>query len=346
MECQRGFAHSKRILVLVRAVWVRRAPWKQSDRQARSSGRFAPRSCGGAPPEIPPAFPNLGAAAVPHAPKPITPCQPRPSRRFSCSEIRPPRPCPSRTSPEIHPPRLSNPHPPCCSRISPNRGASSPRPEKSWVVALLKKLECQSCPPYSLTSIKPLLRGLSFPPMRRVPPLRPTFLSPFCRDLPTAPYTRGASRRYATSLRFASPGIRDARAPSYAPSLPPPRGASRRSGDGRPGFGHGPAADAAGRGLRRGLANLARRHACGVHGWARVELARLALARLRLGRGPRQQIGGVLRGDQPRSSALRASGGGARIFSSGWFLMSAAKNRLRPRNAGASPAQVMGGRNR
>ena len=128
--CQRGFAHSKRISVLVRADWVRRAPWEQSDRQARSSGRFAPRSCGGAPPEIQPAFPSLGAAAVPHAPKPKASCQPHPSRRFSCSQIRPPRLCPSRDSPKIHPPRGWNPRPPCCSRISPIRGASSLKPPK------------------------------------------------------------------------------------------------------------------------------------------------------------------------------------------------------------------------
>ena len=47
---------------------------------------------------------------------------------------------------------------------------------------------------------------------------------------------------------------RDTRCPRsfHAPSLPPPRGALRHSGH-RPGSGHGPADDAAGRGLRTGL---------------------------------------------------------------------------------------------
>ena len=55
---------------------------------------------------------------------------------------------------------------------------------------------------------------------------------PPCRDLQAAPHRRGASRRYAGPLPLGS-------------------------GDGRPRFGHSPAADAAWRGLRRGLAFLA-----------------------------------------------------------------------------------------
>ena len=53
-----------------------------------------------------------------------------------------------------------------------------------------------------------------------------------------------------------------------------PRGALRHSGH-RPGSGHGPAADAAGPRPAHGAGQPRRRHACGVHGWARVELARL-----------------------------------------------------------------------
>ena len=93
-----------------------------------------------------------------------------------------------------------------------------------------------------------------------------------------------------------------------------PRSASLRSGDGRPRFGHGPAADAAGRGLRRGRLSSPRQHACGVLGGLRVELARGALARLRLGRCPRRPRGPVpcgqsgpredRRGSSRRSAAL------------------------------------------
>ena len=129
------------------------------------------------------------------------------------------------------------------------------------------------------------LRGLpQAPPVPRFPP---------CRRLPSI----GAAlpRRYAgPSLRFAS------------------------LGDSRPRFGHGPAADAAGRGLRRGRLSspLAR---------LRVELARGALARhaglCPSGKAARVKIGVVLRGVLPRSSALRASGGGARVFFSSFSPM-------------------------
>jgi len=99
-------------------------------------------------------------------------------------------------------------------------------------------------------------------------------------------------------------------------------------GDGRPRFGHGPAADAAGRGLRRGLAFLAppsrlRRPRLGC-GWNSLAVRSLASASgvalgghaglCPSGKAARVKIGGVLRGVLPRSSALRASGGGARVL--------------------------------
>ena len=207
MACQRGFAHSKRISVLVRADWVRRAPWEQSDRQARSSGRFAPRSCGGAPPEIQPAFPSLGAAAVPHAPKPKASCQPHPSRRFSCSQIRPPRLCPSRDSPKIHPPRGWNPRPPCCSRISPIRGASSLKPPKVLGGGPCLSYSMPRCLSYSLASIKPPLRGLAFPPWPRFPP---------CRRLPLLLGPASPLRRVPPLRGLAFPPL------AALPPMPPP----------------------------------------------------------------------------------------------------------------------------
>ena len=116
----------------------------------------------------------------------------------------------------------------------------------------------------------------------------PSLRCPPLRGLP--PVRAALPRRYAgPSLRFAS------------------------LGDSRPRFGHGPAADAAGRGLRRGLAFLAppsrlRRPRLGS-GWNSLAGARSPCASgVALG----VKIGGVLRGVLPRSSALRASGGGAR----------------------------------
>ena len=109
--------------------------------------------------------------------------------------------------------------------------------------------------------------------------MRPTFLAPRCRVLLAAIYAR---RCRAATLD--------------------PRSASRRSGDGRPRFGHGPAADAAWRGLRRGLAipRPAVTPSASTAG-LRVELARGALARLRLGRCPRRED---RRGSSRRSAAL------------------------------------------
>ena len=142
-----------------------------------------------------------------------------------------------------------------------------------------------SCPSYSLASIKPPLRGRAFPPVARRPPLaarppmRPTFLAPRCRGLLAAFYAR---RCRAATLA--------------------PRSASRRSGDGRPRFGHGPAARAAGRGLRRGLAipRPAVTPAASTAG-LRVELARWRSLALRLGRCPRRED---RRGSSRRSAAL------------------------------------------
>jgi len=94
--------------------------------------------------------------------------------------------------------------------------------------------------------------------------LRPTFLSPLCRDLLKPPCAA------ATLSSFARlPPVRAALPRRYAD----PRSASRRSGDGRPRFGHGPAAGAAWRGLRRGLAIprpavIPTHFVVGVHGWA------------------------------------------------------------------------------
>ena len=86
-------------------------------------------------------------------------------------------------------------------------------------------------------------------------------------------------------------------------------------GDGRPRFGHSPAARAAGRGLRRGLAipRPAVTPSASTAG-LRVELARWRSLASASGVALGVKIGGVLRGVLPRSSALRASGGGARGF--------------------------------
>ena len=89
-----------------------------------------------------------------------------------------------------------------------------------------------------------------------------------------------------------------------------------------PAGGHGPAAGAAVRGLGRGRPFLAAVRGCG---WNSLAVRSLAL-RLRpdSGRsGLGVKIGGVLRGVLPRSSALRASGGGARVIITAvnwWFI--------------------------
>ena len=133
-------------------------------------------------------------------------------------------------------------------------------------------------------------------PRARLPPMRPTHLSSPLRPPPPYSLSRcGALRRYG------------------CPSL--------RSGDGRPRFGHGPAAGAAWRGLRRGLAipRPAVTPSASTAG-LRVELARpdslrgRDFARLRLGRCPRRPRGPVpcgqsgpredRRGSSRRSAAL------------------------------------------
>ena len=146
------------------------------------------------------------------------------------------------------------------------------------------------------------------PPPRRVPPIRPTF-----PPLPAAPLP---------CLPFLSP---HAPATPQAAALPrryaDPRSASLRSGDGRPRFSHGPAAGAAWRVLRRGLAipRPAVTPSASTAG-LRVELARWRSLASASGVALGVKIGGVhhassvvLRGVLPRSSALRASGGGARL---------------------------------
>ena len=122
--------------------------------------------------------------------------------------------------------------------------------------------------------IKPPMHGLSpcppwprphvaFPPCAALLPPTPRFLNspalpcPPCRDLLTA-----------------------IRAPALRAAIDDPRSASLHSGDGRPAGGHGPAADAAGRGLGRGGLSSPRPHACGVLGELRVDLTRPAAAGL------------------------------------------------------------------
>ena len=136
----------------------------------------------------------------------------------------------------------------------------------------------------------------SFPPC--ADPFKPLLRGPASPLAPRSPH----SPAFLPPLRRLSPLARGAAAPLRWPSL---RFASL--GDSRPRFGHGPAADAAGRGLRRGRLSspLAR---------LRVELARGALARLRLGRCPRRPRGPVpcgqsgpredRRGSSRRSAAL------------------------------------------
>ena len=112
-----------------------------------------------------------------------------------------------------------------------------------------------------------------------------------------------------------------ARLPPLRAALPRRYGCtSLRSGPGRPRFGHSPAARAAGRGLRRGLAipRPAVTPSASTAG-LRVELARWRSLASASGVALGVKIGGVhhassvvLRGVLPRSSALRASGGGAR----------------------------------
>ena len=140
----------------------------------------------------------------------------------------------------------------------------------------------------------------ALPPIARpsFPPAAATASSPPCAAATLPSFARLPPVRAALSRRYADP-----------------RSASLRSGDGRPRFGHGPAAGAAWRGLRRGLAipRPAVTPAASTAG-LRVELARWRSLASASPKGLGVNIGGVLRGVLPRSSALRASGGGARVF--------------------------------
>jgi hypothetical protein len=141
------------------------------------------------------------------------------------------------------------------------------------------------------------------PPLAARPPMPPPCLPP-CAAFPLC----------------ARPSFPPAAAPSSShlrAALPRRYGCpSLRSGDDRPRFGHSPAARAAGRGLRRGLAipRPAVTPSASTAG-LRVELARWRSLASASGVALGVKIGGVLRGVLPRSSALRASGGGARVFS-------------------------------
>jgi hypothetical protein len=164
----------------------------------------------------------------------------------------------------------------------------------------------QSLPPLRPPSSSPPCAAL-LPPCA-ASPFAPGLAFPLLRGLPQAPFARRC--RAATFPPFARlPPVRAALPRRYAD----PRSASRRSGDGRPRFGHSPAARAAGRGLRRGLAipRPAVTPSASTAG-LRVELARWRSLACASGVALGVKIGGVLRGVLPRSSALRASGGGAR----------------------------------
>ena len=168
---------------------------------------------------------------------------------------------------------------------------------------------CRGLPPLRPTfplCARPPSSRFAFPPcaalpspLRRVPPLCLTFLFPFrraflkppCAAATLPPFARLPPVRAALPRRYAGPSLRCA-------SL----------GDSRPRFGHGPAAGAAGRGLRRGRLSspLAR---------LRVELARGALARLRLGRCPRRPRGPVPFGQSgPREDRRGSSRRSAALF--------------------------------
>jgi hypothetical protein len=140
---------------------------------------------------------------------------------------------------------------------------------------------CQAIAEVKAHNLSPFGRASPHAPGLPFPPAAAAFLAAF---------SCGAARRYAD-----------------------PRSASLRSGDGRPRFGHGPAADAAGRGLRRGrLSSPLTR--------LRVELARGALARLRLGRCPRRPRGPVPCGQSgPREDRRGSSRRSAALFGPAGF---------------------------
>ncbi len=156
-----------------------------------------------------------------------------------------------------------------------------------------------------------------FPPAP-LPPMRPTFLSPPCAAPSSSPpcaaatlppFARLSPVRAALPRRYAGPSLRFASLGGWPPPLRPrPR---RSRGWARPAPGAGlprpavtPSASTAG--LRVELAR--RRSLACASGVALGGHAGLCPA----GKAARVKIGGVLRGVLPRSSALRASGGGAR----------------------------------
>jgi len=145
----------------------------------------------------------------------------------------------------------------------------------------------------------------SFPPCAAFPPCARPSLPPAASAF-LAAFSRGAARRYA------GPSRRVGAARGWPPPLRPRprrwRGVARPA----PGVGH----------------SSPRRHACGVHGWAAGGTRSSRLSSRSGLRSPCAsgvalgvKIGGVhhassvvLRGVLPRSSALRASGGGARVL--------------------------------
>ena len=152
------------------------------------------------------------------------------------------------------------------------------------------------------------MRGLAFPPAPRTPH-SPTYLAPLGRASPQAaaaplapplrcPPLRGLPPLRARRCRAATLTLAPLRvARGWPPPLRPQPSRSRGWARPAPGAGHSPP----------------RRHACGVHGWAPGGTRSLALCSpCASGVALGVKIGGVLRGVLPRSSALRASGGGAR----------------------------------
>jgi len=125
--------------------------------------------------------------------------------------------------------------------------------------------------------------------------LRPTFLSPFRRAFLKPPFARLSPLRAALPRRYGCPSLRSG---GWPPPLRPQP--SRSRGWARP---------APGAGLPRPAVTPAASTA-----GLRVELARWRSLASASGVALGVKIGGVLRGVLPRSSALRASGGGARGF--------------------------------
>ena len=170
--------------------------------------------------------------------------------------------------------------------------------------------------------------------------------SPHCAALPFPPWPRvPPCRRHASPLRRFPPCARPSFPPDAAPSSSPPCAAATLPPlRGSPPYARrcraatltlaplrvaremaAPASATAqplarlGAACAGGWPSSPRRHAFGVHGWApggtRSRGARSPRGPVPCGQsGPREDRRGVLRGSLPRSSALRASGGGARVL--------------------------------